>query len=220
MRYTLLLPALLLAGCTARELPGADTLAARADSIRSDSVARVRQDSINRALPGYVVDSLLPPDEELRRFHAAHPGDSATAFTGGSTSRDALVRRFVRALASADTADLRKAVVTPREFSDIYYPGSPYANGPYHQPIGFAWQMIQNPSDAGFRKLLRIAGRPIEFAGQRCESRVQREGAVDRYTGCLVRVVDARGDTLTKRAFGSIVSYRGAFKFLSFTNDM
>jgi hypothetical protein len=35
-----------------------------------------------------------------------------------------------------------------------------------------------------------------------------------------VRIVDARGDTVTKRLFGSVVSYRGAFKFLSFTNDM
>jgi hypothetical protein len=220
MRHILLLGALLLAGCTTGELPGADTLALRPGLARPDSAVRARQDSIDRATPGYVIDSLLPPDEERRRFHAAYPGDSATAFTGGSPSRDALARRFIRALAVGDTVDLRRAVVTPREFADIYYPDSPYASGPYHQPIGFAWEMIQSPSEAGLRKLRRMAGQPIAFVGQRCEAKVLREGAVDRYTGCLVRIVDARGDTVTKRAFGSIVSFRGTFKFLSFTNDL
>jgi hypothetical protein len=221
MRYTLIFAALLLAGCRTRELPGAGSQAARADAIKADSPSRARQDSINRATPGYVVESLLPPAEEARRFRAAFPGYSATAFAGGAPSRDALVRRFLRALAAADTNGLRTAVVTPREFVDLYYPGSPYASRPYHQSVGFAWQMIRNPSDAGFRKLMqRLAGHPITFVSQRCEPAVQQEGSVDRYTGCLVRIVDARGDTVTRRLFGSIVSYRGDYKFLSFTNDM
>ena len=112
-------------------------------------------------------------------------------------------------------------VVKGREFIDIYYPGSPYANGPYHQPVGFAWRMIQDPSGVGFTKLLgRVAGRPLTFVWQRCEPKVVREGKVDRYTGCLVRIVDERGDSVTKRLFGSIVSYEGRFKFLSYTNDI
>jgi len=213
--------ALVTGGCTAHELPAAASLAGQRDSIRVDSAARARQDSINRATPGYVIDSLLPPEEEARRFRVAFPGDSATSLRGGEASREALARRFLRALAAADSNDLRKMAVTPREFADIYYPGSPYAAGPYHQPVGFAWQMIQNPSDAGFVKLLRrTGGHSLAFAWQRCEPTVLHEGAVDRYTGCLVRIVDERGDSVTKRLFGSIVSYRGAFKFLSYTNDM
>ena len=222
MRYLILFAvAITVAGCTTHELPAADSLAVQRDSIHADSAARARQDSINRAAPGYVIDSLLPPAEEARRFRAAIAGDSATSLRGGEASREALVRRFVRALAAADSNDLRRMVVSPREFVDVYYPGSPYTRGPYHQPVGFAWQMIQNPSDAGFRKLLRrAAGRTLTFGWQRCESTVLQEGAVDRYTGCLVRVIDERGDSVTKRLFGSIVSYRGAFKFLSYTNDM
>jgi hypothetical protein len=213
--------AILVAGCTTNELPAADSLAVHRDSIRADSAARARQDSINRATPGYVIDSLLPTEEETRRFRADNPGDSATTLRGGEASRDALVRRFVRAVAAADSADLRRMVVTPREFVDVYYPSSPYASGPYHQPVGFAWRMIQNPSEAGLRKLLRrAAGHPLTLGWQRCEPTVLHEGAVDRYTGCLVRIVDDRGDSVTKRLFGSIVSYRGAFKFLSYTNDM
>lgn len=222
MRQTfIIVAALFLGGCASRDLSGADSLAVGRDSIRADSIARARQDSINRATPGYVIDSLLPPEEEARRFRAAFRGDSATAFTGGEASRDALVRRFVRSLSTADTTALRALVVTPREFVDVYYPGSLYASGPYRQPVGFAWRMIQAPSEAGLRKLLRRAGgRSSAFVWQRCESKVLREGTVDRYTGCLVRTVDERGDSVTRRLFGSIVSYRGQFKFLSYTNDI
>jgi hypothetical protein len=85
MRQTLIVAAsLLMAGCATRDLPGTDSLTARHDSIRADSVARARQDSINRATPGYVIDSLLPPEEEARRFRDAFPGDSATAFVAWS----------------------------------------------------------------------------------------------------------------------------------------
>src|SRR6187549_3245002 len=125
MRHTLIMAAVLLASCATRDAPGVDSLAVRRDSIRADSVAVARQDSINRATPGYVIDSLLPPEEEGRRFRLAFTGDSATSFVGGEGSRDALVRRFVRALSAGDTNDLRKMVVKGREFVDIYYPGSP-----------------------------------------------------------------------------------------------
>ena len=221
MRHTLIITALLLVtACGTHESPPAESLAIRDDAVRADSLTDARQDSINRSTPGYVVDSLLPPEEEARRFRAAFPGDSATAFVAGEGNRDALVRRFIRSLAAVDTNDLRKMVVKGREFVDIYYPGSQYANGPYHQPVGFAWRMIQNPSVAGFTKLVRrLAGHPMTFVLERCEPKVLREGKVDRYTGCLVRIVDERGDSVTKRLFGSIVSYEGGYKFLSYTND-
>ena len=222
MRLILIVFAVLVAaGCSPQDISPADARSSTADSVRADSIARARQDSIARATPGYVVDSLLPPDEDVRRFRAAMSRDSATAFVGGERTRDALVRRFVRSLAAADSNDLRRMVVTGREFVDIYYPGSPYAGGPYHQPVGFAWRMIQDPSGVGYRRMLgRLAGKRMAFAWERCEPRVLREGDVNRYTGCLVRIVDERGDSATKRLFGSIVSYRGQFKFLSYTNDI
>ena len=215
------LTALVVSGCAPQDVLPANTLSLTADSARADSLARVRQDSIARATPGYVIDSLLPPEEEARRFRAALSGDSATGFVGGEGTREALVRRFLRSLAAADSNDLRRMVVSGREFVDVYYPGSPYSSGPYHQPVGFAWRMIQDPSGVGYRRLIaRVAGQPMTFAWQRCEPNVLREGEVDRYTGCLVRIVDQRGDSVTKRLFGSIVSYRGRFKFLSYTNDI
>ena len=191
-----------------------------ADSLSADSITRARQDSINRLQPGYVIDSIHSPEEEMRRFRAAFPGDSATSLVGGSASRDALVRRFVRALAANDTADLRAMAVRGREFADLYYPDSPYSHPPYHQPPSFAWRMIQDPSGAGLTKLLqRLGGKPMSFVSQRCDPRPLREGRTTRYAGCLVRVVGENGDTATKRYFGSIIERAGQFKFLSYTND-
>src|SRR5262245_23982981 len=205
----------LIAGCRA-----AQKTPTPADSARADSIARARQDSINRAQPGYVIDSILPPEEELPRFRAALPGDSATKLVGGSPTRDALVRRFIRALAANDTADLRTMAVRGREFADLYYPESPYSHPPYKQPPSFAWRLIQDPSSAGLTKLLRrLGGQRIAFVSERCDPKVEHEGKTTRYVGCLVTVVTPSGDTATKRYFGSIIERGGQFKFLSYKND-
>jgi hypothetical protein len=197
-----------------------DPARAASDSAASDSIARARQDSVNRAQPGYVVDSILTPEEGLRRFRDNAPGDSATRFSGGSASRRELVRRFVRAIAANDTSQLRAMAVHAREFSDVYYQASPYARPPYRQPVAFAWRMIQDPSTAGLGKLLnRFGGQPMRFVGERCDPKPLHEGDVTRYAGCLVEVTVANGKPVTKRYYGSIVEYRGQFKFLSYTND-
>jgi hypothetical protein len=201
--------------------PSPKTLAAHsADSVRADSTARARQDSINRTLPGYVIDSAHTPEEDVRRFRAAFPGDSATRFIGGSSSRDALVRRFVRAIVESDTTDLRAMAVHAREFVDLYYPGSPYSHRPYYQPPVLAWALIQNPSTTGLTKLLRrLGGRPASYVGHMCDPRVEHDGATTRYAGCLVRTAGTAGDTITRRLFGSIVERNGQYKFLSYTNN-
>jgi hypothetical protein len=77
--------------------------AAAVDSARDDSLALARQDSVNRAQPGYIVDSILPVEEQLRRFRSSIT-DTVHALDG-APSRDALVRSFVVSLASADTAE-------------------------------------------------------------------------------------------------------------------
>src|SRR5689334_15036290 len=190
-------------------------------SARADEARRARQDSINRTLPGYVVDSIFPVDEELRRFRKALGGDSALVFAGGSPSREVLVRRFVAALAASDTNEFRAMVVHGREFADLYYPVSPYSRAPYHQPPQLAWSLIQNPSTDGLTKLLhKMGGRPITYAGHLCDPRVLHEGRVTRYAGCLVRIVNEKGDTTTRLMFGSIVELGGVYKFLSYTNRL
>lgn len=191
------------------------------DSARADELRRARQDSINRTLPGYVVDSIFPVDEELRRFRKALGGDSAIVFNGGSPSREALVRRFVTALAASDTNEFRSMVVHGREFADLYYPVSPYSHAPYHQPPQLAWSLIQNPSTDGLTKLLhKMGGKPITYVAHKCDPKVLHEGRITRYAGCLVRITDAKGDTTTRLMFGSIVELGGVYKFLSYTNKL
>jgi hypothetical protein len=194
---------------------------AQRDSARADELRRARQDSINRTLPGYVVDSIFPVDEELRRFRKQLGGDSAVVFSGGSPSREALVQRFVRAVAAADTNEFRTMVVHGREFADLYYPVSPYSHAPYHQPPQLAWSLIQNPSADGLTKLLRtMGGKPIAYVSHRCDPRVQHDGRITRYAGCIVRISDAKGATSTRLMFGSIVELGGVYKFLSYTNRL
>ncbi len=187
----------------------------------SDSAALARTDSINRAQPGYVIDSILPPEEEMRRFRASFPGDSATEFIGGRESREALVKAFITAVAAADTSTLRAMVIHGREFADLYYPESPYARAPYRQPPSFAWRLIQDPSAAGLTSLLRrLGGTPVTYLSHRCDPKVVREGRTTRYAGCLVQVRNEKGAPQWKRLFGSIVERDKQYKFLSYTNDI
>jgi len=217
LRAALLVAVALVAACQAPAPKSAATVAA--DSIRTDSIARARQDSVNRAQPGYVVDSIFTTEEELRRFRAAVGGDSATAFVGGSPSREALVRRFLKALAANDTADIRAMVIHAREFADLYYMDSPYSHPPYRQSVSLAWRLIQDPSLTNISTLMaKRGGQPIAYVSDACDPKVQPEGKTTRYTGCLVTVRENGGQPVNRRLFGSIVERGGQFKFLSYTN--
>lgn len=186
---------------------------------RADSVARARQDSINRGQPGYVVDSILPIAEEMRRFRAAVGGDPATALRGGSNSRDDLVARFAEALASGDSAALRRLAVSPREFIDLVYPESPYTRAPYRQAPGLLWRQIQPPSGNGLRRLLeRHGGRPLRVEALRCPSSREVQGSNRLHVGCTVRFVSGTDAAREGELFGTIIERHGQFKFVSFAN--
>src|SRR4051812_42498096 len=103
--FPLLVAAIALAACDRAQTVKV-AMRTPADSIRDDSIARARQDSINRAQPGYVVDSVLPVEEEMRRFRDAIGGVPVTSLANGSPTRDALVRRLVLAISKQDSADL------------------------------------------------------------------------------------------------------------------
>jgi hypothetical protein len=215
-----LLAAVALAAC-AKDDTRALSFKSPADSARTDSIARAQQDSINRAQPGYVVDSIFTTDEEVRRFRAAVGGDTATAFVGGSPSREALVRRFVAAVAANDTASLRAMVVHAREFVDLYYMDSPFSRPPYRQSPSLAWRMIQDPSLQGLSSLLlKLGGLSLTYVRHACDPKVAHEGRTTRYAGCIVTLREAGGQPVTRLLFGSIVERGGQFKFLSYTNKL
>lgn len=202
-----------------------------ADSLRADSITPARQDSINRTLPGYVVDSILPAEEELRRFRLAVAGEErtsddndvgklATTLAGGARSREALVRKFITALATNDSSALREMLLTAREFADLVYPESPYTHPPYRQSPALVWNQIRNPSSSGLTRLLRrIAGTRLDYVSHSCDRSPERQGANVIWADCTVRFADRNLDTTRQRLFGSIIERDGRFKFVSYSNE-
>lgn len=215
--------ALLLHGCNGAEARRAAGGAARVtDSIliaRADSMARARQDSVNRAQPGYIVDSILPIEEELRRFR----GDlksAPTRFEGGAESRDALVARFVRAIASSDTSALRRMVMSRTEFAYLFYPSSPYTKPPYRQAPGLNWMLLERESSAGLTRLLsRLGGQQLRLSDYDCPAPAEQQDANVLWPKCVVRVTTPNGEVVRGRLFGTIIERDGWWKFMSFAND-
>jgi hypothetical protein len=198
----------------------ADAATIHADSVRRDSTARARQDSINRTLPGYVVDSIFPVDEEIRRFRSKIGGTPVTALAYGSPSRDALIRRIVRDVASGDSIDLAKAAVTPREFIDLVYPNSPYTHPPYKESPSIVWMQIANPSNSGFVRLMRrLGGQPWRYESHKCDVKPEHQGTNALWLGCTIRVLNPQHETTTQRWFGTIIERDGTFKVVSFANQ-
>ena len=193
---------------------------AAVDSARADSIARVHQDSINRAQPGYVVDSARTPEDDLRRFREALGGTPVVALRGGSTSRDDLVRRMVKAVSQRDTAELRAMVLTAREFADLVYPSSPYMRPPYAQPAALTWMQIANGSVRGFTRLVRRRGGvPFVLVSYECEPNPKREGRNLLWSGCVLRLSAPDHGSESERWFGSIIERDGQFKFVSYANQ-
>jgi hypothetical protein len=198
----------------------AEVTRTRDDSGRLDSIARARQDSLNRTLPGYVIDSARPIEEEVRRFTRAVGGSPIEALRHASDSRDALVRRIVRDVARGDSADLALAAVTPREFIDLVYPSSPYTHPPYKESPAVVWMQIADPSASGYRRLIRrVGGQAFEYESHSCEPKPNRQGQNTLWLNCSVRVLTPQRETTTQHWFGTIIERGGRYKVLSFKNQ-
>lgn len=200
------------------EAAGATTVAA-SSSPASDSTARARQDSINRAQPGYVVDSILPPDDAMRRF-TADIANPPSDFAHGAGSRDALVLKWVRALESNDSLTLIRTAISRPEFAFLVYPTSPSSKPPLQQPPDLAWLLLSNASVQGFRRSIgEHGGASLGYLGYACPIAPESQGSNRIWAGCVIRRRDADGDTTEGRLFGPIVEREGYFKFLSLAGD-
>ncbi|MEP6506880.1 MAG: hypothetical protein ABJC63_01540 [Gemmatimonadales bacterium] len=186
----------------------------------TDSIARDRQDSINRTLPGYVVDSILPVEEELRRFRMRIGGETISSLKGGASSRDSLVRNFLSSLQASDSAALKAMVLNAGEFAWLVYPESPYTRPPYTQAPALVWNQIENPSASGFTRLVRrLAGEKLAYAGYTCSKQSDRQGRNMIWTNCTVKVGEPGEKVRARRLFGSIIERDGQFKLVSFANE-
>jgi hypothetical protein len=188
-------------------------------NVRRDSAVRARQDAIVRSRPGYIIDSILPVEEEIRRFQASS-GERPAGFANGATSRSVLVAELVRAIERNDTTALTRLVIDRAEFAYLVYPTSPNVAPPYRQSPDLVWLTRSAATDKGLRRLLgRFGGRPLAYAGFTCADSVDRQGANTLWSGCAVQQV-AGGDTTRLRMFGPIVRRDGRFKFLSLANGL
>jgi hypothetical protein len=168
--------------------------------------------------PATVVDSILPIEEELRRFRAVI-GPEIGALQGGADSRDALVERFVEALAASDTSALAGLAMTIDEFGWLFYPHTPYVAPPYELPPNLVWFQIENGSSRGLGRLLeRLAGRPLDVRGYECSPEPVDQGPNRLWEGCTVRFTMPDEGPRAMALFGSILERDGVFKFVSFTN--
>jgi len=195
--------------------------ASTSDAAVADTVQRAlaREDSILRASPGYIIDSILPIDEEIRRFQA-ELGPAPESFSYGAASRDALVEAFVTAIERNDTTGLARLVVNQREFGYLVYPTSPNVRPPYRQAPQLVWlQRSALTNKSASRLLDRFGGRPLGVIGYECPRRPSIQGKNTVWDGCAVsrRAAD---ESSTLRMFGPIIERDGRFKFLALSSGL
>ena len=221
-RYLVLLTAVAALACDGRSAirnaeasaPDSATVARRAEAHRA------RQDSIVRSRPGYIIDSLLPVEEEIRRFQATIPVRPA-AFSNAARSRSELVKQFVRALEQNDTTALVKLVVDRAEFGYLVYPTSPNVAPPYRQAPDLVWLSRSASTDKALSRLFsRFGGKSLRYTGFTCPDSADRQQENTLWPGCVVERVDSAGATTRLRMFGPIIARDRRFKFLSLTNGL
>jgi hypothetical protein len=217
-RFSVMLAAVLCAACDSG--PSVQRLEASPRTTptldEKAELARARQDSVVRARPGYIVDSILPVVEEIRRFNATN-GERPPGFAHGATSRSSLVKAFVSAIEQNDTTALARLVIDRNEFGYLVYPSSPNTAPPYRQSPDLVWTMRSAGTEKAAKRLLgRFGGRPLGFQGYSCPTRPERQGDNTLWSGCVVR-----SDAATElRMFGAIIERDGRFKFLALTNGL
>jgi hypothetical protein len=158
-----------------------------------------------RAEAAMHVDSIVPRDVALARFRSGLV--EPPSFSGGTTSRAALVRRFIGALERRDTATFHELLMTRAEFAYLYYPTTPEGLPPYDLAPGLMWFLLEGNSQRGLAHALEDrGGRPLRFLGVQCQPPAQ-QGENTVWAGCVVSRLQAPEDTVVEPLFGQIISY-------------
>ena len=186
---------------------------------REDGVLVASRDSLLKT-PGYVVDSIFPPAEAMRRFRAELSGTPPTVLSGSIHSSDDLIRRYWRLLSNGDTTGLETLVLTKAEFAFLYLPESPEFKA--GMPPAIAWLLLERTASTALSKARQVAAASgaLPVTGTTC-SRAADAPKIDLNVfgpcGVIVRKGVAR-DTIwiANRA----VAYRGVMKLLSYANSL
>jgi hypothetical protein len=170
-----------------------------------------------------VVDSALPIPELLRRFKASLPDTAPVdSFANAAQSRDALARRFVAALNAHDTADMRRMMLSVREFAWLYYDDHFLSKPPYELPPWLMWLRAEKGSDNGLATAFgEYGGRKLVLDVVACPDSVpRRSGPLELWDHCALRMHTPKGERVDNRFFGTMVGRGGKWKFASYTNDL
>ena len=157
--------------------------------------------------------------EMIRRFRSGLP--ELTALQGGELSRQALITRFVAALAASDKVTLGQLVLSRAEFAYLYFPNSSDAAMANGLPPQRRWDQVTLRSEKGIgRALTRVGGKPLTLENFDCPNPPVTTGPMKLHTGCTVRLQQSGGEKFAGPLFGSIIEYAGRFKFVGYANDM
>lgn len=143
-----------------------------------------------------------------------------TELQDAEPSMDRAIGRFARLVASRDTADLRRFVMTRREFAWLYYPTSHYTRRPTLQEPSLAWFLHLQHSEKGASRLMnRFANEPLRLVSNVCHDPPILEGDNRLWFDCTQLII-AHGDRTRVRLLGGIYERNGQFKIFSYSNDL
>lgn len=164
-------------------------------------------------------DGRVPMDTLLRRFQAA--SSLVTSFRTTSSTREALTRRYLDALARFDTSSLREMHITRAEYAYLYFPSSTMMAPPYELPPDVAWMLHASESNKGVASVLRrFGGQDLELQSVRCPGDPLREGANIVWRDCVVRYRGEGTAQQERPLFAAIIEHDGRFKFFSYATAM
>jgi hypothetical protein len=163
------------------------------------------------AADAYAPSVLIGPFRARVPEHPARLG-------GGEASADALLGRYVRAVAARDTATLGALALSVSEFAWLYYLDSPMAQKPYELDPETMWAQIAAQSGRGLtRALQRYGGATLGAAHSACGA--PRAAGALRLLDCTVtfRPAGARDDASLRLA---VVERDGRYKLVGFGTNL
>lgn len=169
--------------------------------------------------PSVVVDSALAIDTLLRRFQATL--EPTEQLVSAAPSREALARRYLDALARADTNALRALHISRAEFAYLYFPTSKMMKPPYELPPDVAWLLLTAESNKGIGVAVRrFGGQQLKLESVRCPGDPLREGPNVVWRDCLVRYRRDGSAERERPLFAAIIERDGQFKFFSYATPL
>lgn len=184
---------------------------------RSDGTWIPSQDSL-RKTPGYVIDSVFTPEENLRRFQADVAAPADGRLSGGAPSSDALIRRYWTLLVAGDTLAMTPLIVSRAEYAYLYFPES--IEGTSGMPPAVGWELIVRQSGRGLtRALFQAQQGPATVVRTVCTDTPRTMGKNTLYGPCGV-VIRRDGDEETVWIAKSLMERDGVHKLLGLQNDL